>query len=110
MSTSALQLLIELSLCWSFARPSTLLLQSPGFNGGKLVVQSSPGQGASIAIDGRSFQQLTNATFVVSPGNHKVEVAGGQDSLQNCSGKNAKTVSVPQGGTATVTCVKSGWQ
>jgi hypothetical protein len=103
-------LVFELSLCRMLPHPSVLLLQSPGFATGNLVVQSSPDQGASISIDGRSFQQLTNATFVVSPGNHKVEVAGGPDSLQNCNGAKTKTVWVPQGGTATVTCVRSGWQ
>jgi hypothetical protein len=101
---------LELSLCPLFDHPSALLLQSPGFAIGKLVVQSSPDQGASISVDGKSYQQLTNATFVVSPGNHTVEVAGGPDSLANCSGTNAKRVTVPQGGTVTVICAKSGWQ
>lgn len=109
MSTSVFLLAIELSLCWTFVRPAALLLQSPGFSGGKLRIESDP-QGASISINGKRFQQLTNSTFVVSQGDYKVEVSGSPGNLQNCSGDHARNVHVEAGKTVTLTCTASGFQ
>ena len=85
-----------------------LMSQSPGFNSGKLTINSEPA-GAVITINGRNMGQTDN-TYVVSPGNYQVSVAGGPGNLQNCSGNHAKSVPVNAGNTATVTCTNSGWQ
>jgi len=105
MSPTLLWLAIELSLAWTFMRPAALFLQAPGFNGGKLEIKSIP-EGANISINGRSIQQLTDVTFVVSPATYKVAVTGGPGHL-NCP---ATPVTVTTGGVAAVTCTASGWQ
>lgn len=107
MKTILIQLIVEALLCSGFPGAPAALLQSPGF--GKLEIQSNPA-GASIAINGKQEQQLTDFTYVVGQGNYTVSVAGGPGSLTKCSGDNAKTVSVKAGTTAVVTCSATGWQ
>jgi hypothetical protein len=98
-------LAIELSIGWALLRPPALELQSPGFDGGKLEINSVP-EGANISINGKTAQQRTNTTYVVSPGSYKVAVTGGPGNL-NCG---EKSVSVSSGSTVTVTCTSKGWQ
>jgi hypothetical protein len=98
----------EWFFCAAFNGSPGLMLQSPGFSGGKLVINSEP-TGAVIAINGRNMGQTDN-TFVVSQGRYVVEVTGGPGNLQNCSGSHAKAVPVNAGNSVTVTCTNSGWQ
>jgi PEGA domain-containing protein len=95
-------IVLGLSLCPAFVRPSAALLQSPGFPVGKLAIQSIP-TGANIAINGRAQTQQTNTTYVVSPANYAVTVTGGPGNL-NCSGSYA----VAKGSTVTLICDASG--
>jgi PEGA domain len=101
-------LALELPLCSMLIRPPALLLQSPGFTTGKLVIQSSPHTGANIFIDQNATGRQTNATFVVSTGTHWVAVTGGQDNL-NCGGDTGK-VQITSGGVLTLTCTPNGFQ
>jgi hypothetical protein len=94
-------LAIELSLVWAFVRPSTISSQSPGFNWGRLVVQSTS-QGAEILVNGKDTNRQTNATFVVSPGDYSVSVSG----KANCGGQKFH---VDSGGTTTITCANGQW-
>jgi len=105
MSPGVILLAIELFSGGAFLRPHALLLQSPGFSGGKLEIKSVP-DGANISVNGRRLEQKTDATFVVSPGNYRITVTGGPGSL-NCG---ERSVSVYSGNVTTVTCTKDGWK
>lgn len=70
----------------------------------KLLVQSTP-KGASITIDKRATKQVTDYTFVVSPGRHTVVVIGAN--LPKCS--KPLQVSVASGSVTTVSCTEAGW-
>jgi hypothetical protein len=94
-------LAIELSLLWVFVRPSTISSQSPGFNWGRLVVQSEP-QGAEIWVKGKDANRQTNSTFVVSPGNYSVSLTGSA----KCGGQSFQ---VNSGGATTITCKDGQW-
>jgi hypothetical protein len=102
-----MQRAIELFLCWTFISLSAVLAQAPGFNGGRLVIQSAPHTGANIFINRQSTNRQTNSTFVVSPGAYWVAVTGGPDNL-NCGGDAGK-VQITSGSVVTLTCTTSGF-
>ena len=105
MNPSVLWLAIELFLCWALVGPAALSMQAPGFDGGKLEIKSVP-EGARISVNDKQLEQLTNAAFVVSPGNYKVAVTGGSGPL-NCGDRN---VYISSGSDVIVTCTAKGWQ
>jgi hypothetical protein len=105
MNPSVIWLAIELSLAWSFVRPQAMLLQSAGFGGGRLVIESTP-QGANIFINGKQEREVTNFTYVVGQGSYTVKVTGGPGNLQ-CGDKS---VTVHSGNVITVHCTAKGWQ
>jgi len=107
MSASTKQRAIELFLCWTLVGLSAVLPQAPGFNGGRLAVQSTPHTGANIFINQKPTNRQTNSTFVVSPGTYYVAVTGGPDHL-NCGGDAGK-VQITSGSVVTLTCNKSGF-
>jgi len=108
MSTGILQRAIELFLCWTFIGSSAMLLQSPGFNGGKLVIQSTPHTGANIYINRKATNRQTDSSFVVSSGTYWVAVTGGPDNL-NCGGDGGKA-QIIAGSIVTLICGPKGWQ
>lgn len=105
MRAGVMRLAIEASLCWGLLGPHAMLLQSPNFGGGRLVIKSDP-PGARILINDRQMQQGTDFTYVVGPGAYKVSVTGGPGNL-NCA---QKSVQITSGSTVTVTCTAKGWQ
>lgn len=107
MSASTRQRAIELFVCWTSISLSAVLAQAPGFNGGKLVIQSTPHTGANIFINQKSTNRQTNSTFVVSQGTYWVAVTGGPDHL-NCGGDAGK-VQISSGSVVTLTCATSGF-
>jgi len=107
MSVSLMQRAIELFLCLTFMSPSAALLQAPGFNGGRLVIQSAPHTGANIFINQKPTSRQTNSAFMVSPGTYWVAVTGGPDNL-NCGGDAGK-VEISSGSIVTLTCTASGF-
>ena len=70
---------------------------------GKLVILSEP-TGATVTINGKKMDSMTNATFVVSPGTYTVSVAAGALVCPSISLK------VSGGQTLTRTCTSMGWQ
>jgi hypothetical protein len=107
MSARIMQRAIELFLCWIFISSSAVLSQAPGFNGGRLVIQSAPHTGANIFINQKSTNRQTNSVFMVSPGTYYVAVTGGPDNL-NCGGEAGK-VQITSGSVVTLTCTRSGF-
>ena len=96
--------------------PSALRPQMPP-RPARLIISSEP-SGASVYINKRKMSQLTNLTFVVSPGRYTIEVVGGNFS---CAGapsgssaaqnqKAARTVAVSAGQTISLDCTPSGWR
>ena len=69
-----------------------------------LVIKSEP-TGAKVTINGTIANQLTNVTFVVSPGTYTVSVAG-QDGNPSCPGI---TLKVSSGQTVERVCPGPGW-
>jgi hypothetical protein len=67
----------------------------------KLVVKSTPNR-AQITVDDRPTAQVTDAIFVVAPGDHKVSVSGSA----NCSDY---TVRLNAGETKTLVCSGGNW-
>lgn len=108
MKLSILWLAIDLSLCGTILGPSALSSQAPGFNGGKLQINSSPHEGANIFINSKPTNQHTNFAFVMSPGTYWVAVTGGPDNL-NCGGEGGKA-QITSGSTVVLTCTAKGWQ
>jgi hypothetical protein len=96
--TVRMMLLISIFLC-----PAALSPQMPP-QPGKLVISSDPVH-ATITINGNKVTQVTNATFMVSPGRYAIVVAS-QDGRLRCNG----TLSVSAGQTATGSCTASGWK
>lgn len=107
MSASNMQRAIELFLCGTFIYLSAALSQAPGFNGGRLVIQSAPHTGANIFINKQSTNRQTNSTFVVSAGAYWVAVTGGPDHL-NCGGDDGKA-QIASGSVVTLICTPSGF-
>jgi hypothetical protein len=107
MSASLMQRAIELFLCWTFMSPSAVLSQAPGFNGGRLVIQSAPHTGANIFINQKPTSRQTNSAFMVGQGTYWVAVTGGPDRL-NCGGNDGK-VQITSGSVVTLTCTTSGF-
>jgi len=107
MSASIMQRAIELFLCWTFMSLSAGPSQSPGYDSGRLVIQSTPHTGANIFINRESTNRQTNSTFVVSPGIYNVAVTGGPDHL-NCGGDGGEA-KVTSGSVITLTCTPSGF-
>jgi len=105
MSSRVMWLTIEMSLCWSLLCPTAMSFQSPGFGGARLAITSKP-PGAKILINDKTMPQVTDFTYVVSPGNYTVSVIGGTGNL-NCADK---PVSVSSGQEVTVTCSGNGWE
>lgn len=103
MSARVMRLTIEMSLCWGLICPSIMPSQSPGL--GRLVITSKP-TGAKIFINDKPMQQLTDFTYVISPGDYKVKVTDGTGNL-NCLDK---PVSVSPGQEVTVLCTEKGWE
>jgi hypothetical protein len=62
--------------------PLIAVFPSPG-QPGRLVINSTPEQGATITINGKVVRQLTNTTFVVPPRNYKLSVTSRNGSI-NC--------------------------
>jgi hypothetical protein len=100
MRKIVLLLALEMFPWAAFILPPALSSQSPGFNWGRLVVNSDPA-GARITIGGDAKGQ-TNATFVLNPGDYSVSVSGSA----NCPGQ---TFHVSAGGTTTITCKDGQW-
>jgi len=98
---------IELFLCWTFISLSAALSQAPGFNGGRLVIQSAPHTGANIFIGKKPTNRQTNSAFVVGQGTYWVAVTGGPDNL-NCGGDDGK-VQIASGSVVTLTCTSRGF-
>jgi hypothetical protein len=98
---------IELFLCWTFISLSAVLSQAPGFNGGRLVIQSTPHTGANIFINKKATNRQTNSTFVVSPGTYWVAVTGGPDHL-NCGGDGGEA-QITSGSVISLTCTTNGF-
>jgi hypothetical protein len=69
----------------------------------KLVIISEP-SGATVTINGNPMPSMTNATFVVSPGQYTVSVAAGALVCPNI------TLKIAGGQTLTRTCTSMGWQ
>ena len=80
MSVHRMLPIIEIALSSALTLAPALSSQSP-VQPGRLVIKSNP-KGANIKIDGQSVNQLTDATFVVPPGKHKVEVSGGPGNVK----------------------------
>ena len=77
--------------------PSGFFYQAP--QPGLLKIMSTP-TGATITINGQAMNGKTNATFVVTPGEYKVEVTSGSKKL-TC---NPESTHVYSGKTAEVAC------
>jgi hypothetical protein len=107
MSVSNKQRSIELLLCCTFLSLSAARSQAPGFNGGRLVIQSAPHAGANIFINSKPTNRQTNSTFVVGLGVYWVAVTGGPDRL-NCGGDDGKA-QIAAGSVVTLTCTPSGF-
>ncbi len=107
MSASNKQSAIELFLCCAFLSLSAARSQAPGFNGGKLVIQSAPHAGANIFINNKPTNRQTNSTFVVGQGAYWVAVTGGPDHL-NCGGDDGEA-QIAAGSVVTLTCTTSGF-
>jgi hypothetical protein len=105
MKAKNIRLGFELSVCLALFCPSAAHVQSPGFGGGRLVIQSLP-VGAHIFINDKPERQVTNFTYVVGQGSYKISVTGGPGNLK-CADRQ---VSVTSGNTVTVTCTAKGWQ
>lgn len=105
MNARLIRLAIELPLCCALLSPPAAHVQSPGFGGGRLVIQSVPA-GANISINDKQEQQVTNFTYVVGKGTYKVSVTGGPGNL-SCADRS---VPVTSGNTVTITCTAKGWQ
>jgi len=82
MTTNMALLTTKMTVCWALLCLPSTLFQSPG-QPGKLVMNSTPDQGAAIIINGQAMKQLTNTTFVVTPGAYKVSVKN-RDGNVNC--------------------------
>jgi hypothetical protein len=106
MNPSLIRLAIKLALCSAFVPLPTLRLWFQIHSVGKLVVQSTPHQGAAIFVNNTATNQETNTTFVLSPGTYWVAVTGGPDNLK-CGGDSGEAVITP-GSVVTLTCTKSG--
>ena len=104
MSANRMFLAIDLLVCCLLLFPSAFSFQTPS-KPGKLLVRSSPA-GADITIDRKHMNQPTDATFVASPGTHKVSVTGGPGKL-NC---REKEIQVKADDTTEVKCSDRGWQ
>jgi len=108
MRVSLMQRANEWFPCWLLIGAAAAPAQAPGFNGGRLVIQSAPHAGANIFINQKPTSRQTNSTFVVSQGTYWVAVTGGPDHL-NCSGDGGKA-QITAGSTVTLTCGPKGWQ
>lgn len=97
--------IIKMAACLTFLWPPIALFQSPG-QPGRLVINSTPKEGAAITINGKAVQQSTNTTFVVPPGNYKVSVKS-QDGSISCQPHD---FSVTAGQETIVTCSGTQWQ
>jgi hypothetical protein len=105
MSANMALLSIKMAACWALLWPTIALFQSPG-QPGRLVINSKPEQGAAITINGQAMKQLTNTTFVVSPGNYKVTVKNRNGNV-SCPSQD---FSVSAGQETTVTCSGTHWE
>jgi hypothetical protein len=90
-------------LLWTLLYPVALQPQMPPVPG-KLLISSEP-DGATITINGNKMSQLTNATFVVSPGDYTVAVSSPDRNL-SCPGK---VFHVASGGVVSHKCSAAGW-
>jgi hypothetical protein len=70
---------------------------------GRLVISSEP-PGATVTINGKQQNQLTNASFVVSAGKYTVSVANADGKLK-CS----DTLIVSVGQVVKRNCTATGW-
>lgn len=84
-------------LCSILLLPSGFFYQAP--QPGLLKVSSTP-TGASITINGQLMNGKTNATFVVTPGEYKIEVTSDSKKL-TC---NPESTHVYSGQTTQVSC------
>jgi PEGA domain len=91
-----------LSACILFL-PAALHPQMPP-QPGKLEILSDP-PSATVTINGHRMAQLTNATFLVSPGVYSVSVASTDGKLRCAS----TPMSVNAGQTVVHKCTAQGW-
>ena len=94
----------EMAFFCIFLLPAPLSSQRPQ-PPGKLSVTSTP-PGAQITIDKQPMSQLTDATFVVSPGGHDVVVKGKGDTLTKCANSS---VQVESGRVTSIHCTSAGF-
>ncbi len=79
--------------------PGDLSSQMPPL--AKLIVKSNP-KGARITVNDRPMGEVTDAVFVVAPGNYKVSVSGSA----NC---DDNLVTLQSGETKTLLCSGGTW-
>jgi PEGA domain len=91
-------------LLWTLLYPLALQPQMPPVPG-KLLISSEPA-GATVTINGTKMSQLTNATFVVSPGDYTVAVSSADRQL-NCPGK---LFHVASNSLVSHKCSTAGWE
>jgi PEGA domain len=96
--------LVTLSIASILMFSATLRPQMPPQQG-KLTISSEP-TGEPVTINGRHMNQLTNATFIVSPGNYRVSVA----SANGGPACGDITLGVAGGQTVTRNCTRAGWK
>lgn len=105
MSGNLALLIIKITTSLTLLWPHILLFQSPG-RPGRLVINSTPTEGAAITINGQTMKQLTNATFVVPPGKYKLSVKN-QDGSISCQPRD---FSVSAGQETIATCSGARWE
>jgi hypothetical protein len=79
--------------------PGAVSSQMPSL--AKLIVKSSPNR-ARINVNDKPMGQVTDAVFVVAPGNYKVSLSG----VANCGNY---TVTLKSGDTKTLLCIGGTW-
>jgi hypothetical protein len=98
-------LTIKMAACWALLYPTIVLFQSPG-QPGRLVIKSTPEQGAAITINGQAMKLPTNATFVMPPGKYSVTAKNPNGNV-NCPSQDFP---VSAGQQTTATCSGTHWE
>jgi len=105
MKTQRLLPVLELALCCLFLFPGLLRSQMPQ-KPGRLTVDSTP-PGATVAIDNRQMSRPTPFTFVLSPGQHSVNVRGKDQAGKDMS--CTASLNIAAGAAQSVHCTARGW-